>query len=230
MRRLAAPGERASARRRTCRARRRAGGRATRAPGPARCAARGTPPRASSCERASSAPSSSTPCSRRASGSAMPSRSRQRTQLVLVAHRAGRSRRAEERAAEARALLVGPVDEPHRHRRLTLRRDPPQHLDARPARSGSRRASRRSAPSRGGRRSARPGRTRPRSVNHWLPASSISSTAPVAASFARKQRSRAAPRSPSTQPAARRFRRPSARAAPRARRPCARVRVARQRS
>ena len=51
-------------------------------------------------------------------------------QLVLVAHRAGGGRRAEERAAEARALLVGPVDEPHRHRRLALRGDPPQHLDA----------------------------------------------------------------------------------------------------
>ena len=55
----------------------------------------------------------------------------QRAQLVLVAHRAGRGRRAEERAAEARALLVGPVDEPHGHRRLALRGDAPQHLDAR---------------------------------------------------------------------------------------------------
>ena len=51
-------------------------------------------------------------------------------QLVLVAHRAGGRRRAEERAPEARALLVGPVDEPHRHRRRALGGDPPQHLDA----------------------------------------------------------------------------------------------------
>ena len=39
--------------------------------------------------------------------------------------------RAEERAAEARALLVGPVDEPDRHRRRPLLGDTPQHLDRR---------------------------------------------------------------------------------------------------
>ena len=50
-------------------------------------------------------------------------------ELVLVAHRARRRRRAEQRAAEARALLVGPVDEPHGHRRLALLGDPAQHLD-----------------------------------------------------------------------------------------------------
>ena len=50
-------------------------------------------------------------------------------QLVLVGHRAAGGRRAEERAAEARALLVGPVDEPHRHRRLPVLGDPAQHLD-----------------------------------------------------------------------------------------------------
>jgi hypothetical protein len=50
-------------------------------------------------------------------------------QLVLVGHRAGRRRRAEQRAAEARALLVGPVDQAHGQRRLALLRDPPQHLD-----------------------------------------------------------------------------------------------------
>ena len=52
-------------------------------------------------------------------------------QLVLVGHRAGRRARPEERAAETRALLVGPVHEPHGHRRLALLGDPPQHLDAR---------------------------------------------------------------------------------------------------
>ena len=56
--------------------------------------------------------------------------SRSCAQLVLVAHRAGGRRRAEERAAEARALLVGPVDEPDRQRRRALLGDPPQHLDA----------------------------------------------------------------------------------------------------
>ena len=55
---------------------------------------------------------------------------RERPQLVLVGHRAGRGRRAEERPAEARPLLVGPGDEPHRHRRLALGGDAPDHLDA----------------------------------------------------------------------------------------------------
>ena len=51
-------------------------------------------------------------------------------QLVLVGHRAGRGARAEQRAPEARALLVGPVDEPHGDGRLTFLRDTAQHLDA----------------------------------------------------------------------------------------------------
>ena len=38
---------------------------------------------------------------------------RELPQLVLVGHRTGRSARPEEAAAEARALLVGPVDEAH---------------------------------------------------------------------------------------------------------------------
>ena len=50
-------------------------------------------------------------------------------QLVLVAHRAGGRRRAEERAAEARALLVRPVDEAHGQRRRPLLGDAAQHLD-----------------------------------------------------------------------------------------------------
>ncbi len=52
-------------------------------------------------------------------------------QLVLVAHRAGGRRGAEERAAEAGTLLVGPVDEPHGQRRRAFLGDPAQHLDAR---------------------------------------------------------------------------------------------------
>ena len=51
-------------------------------------------------------------------------------QLVLVGHRAGGGAGAEQRAAEARALLVGPVDEPHGDRRLALLGQPSQHLDA----------------------------------------------------------------------------------------------------
>ena len=73
-------------------------------------------------------------------------------QLVLVGHRARGRGGAEERAAEARALLVGPVDEPDGDRRRALLRDPAQHLDRRRRRSGSRRASRRSARSRCARR------------------------------------------------------------------------------
>ena len=51
-------------------------------------------------------------------------------QLVLVGHRGGGRRRAEQRAAEARALLVGPVDEPDGDRRRPLLGDPAQDLDA----------------------------------------------------------------------------------------------------
>ena len=50
--------------------------------------------------------------------------------LVLVGHRPGRRARPEERAAEARALLVGPADEPHGDRRLSILGDPPQHFGA----------------------------------------------------------------------------------------------------
>ena len=55
---------------------------------------------------------------------------RELAQLVLVGHRAGGRARAEEAAAEARALLVGPVDEPHRDRRRPFVGDAPQHLGA----------------------------------------------------------------------------------------------------
>jgi hypothetical protein len=51
-------------------------------------------------------------------------------QLFLVGHRARGRARAEQRAPEARALLVGPADEPHRDRRRAFLRDPPQHLRA----------------------------------------------------------------------------------------------------
>ena len=50
-------------------------------------------------------------------------------QLILVAHRAGSRRGAEERATEPGALLVGPVHEPHGQRRRPVLGDPPQHLD-----------------------------------------------------------------------------------------------------
>ena len=108
--------------------------------------------------------------------SATPSRVPALPQLVLVGHRARSRARAEERAPEARPLLVGPVHEPDGQRRRPLLRDPPQHLDAGHHVQRRRRASRRSAPSRCGRRSAAPAPIAPRSVNHWFPASSISSS------------------------------------------------------
>ena len=53
-----------------------------------------------------------------------------RPELVLVGHRPGRGRRAEERATEPGAFLVGPVDEAHGDRRLSLCRDSAQNFDA----------------------------------------------------------------------------------------------------
>ena len=66
----------------------------------------------------------------------------------------------------------------------------------------------------------------PPSVNHWLPASSISSTAPVGATCSRSHAARGLPGRPSTPPAGRRSRPPSARGAPRARRRCGTDRAA----
>ena len=54
-----------------------------------------------------------------------------RAQLLLVGHRAGRGGRAEERAAEACTLFVGPVDEANRQRRRPFLGEPAQHLEAR---------------------------------------------------------------------------------------------------
>ena len=56
---------------------------------------------------------------------------RQLAKLVLIGHRAGSRARAEQAAAEARALLVGPVDEAHRDGRRPLLGHAAQHLDAR---------------------------------------------------------------------------------------------------
>ena len=54
----------------------------------------------------------------------------QLTQFVLVGHRARRCRRAEQRATEAGAFFIGPVDEPDRDGRGTRLGDSPQHLRA----------------------------------------------------------------------------------------------------
>jgi hypothetical protein len=51
-------------------------------------------------------------------------------QLGLGVERAGRRRRAGQAAAEPRALLVGPVDQAQRHRRLAGLARAPQHLEA----------------------------------------------------------------------------------------------------
>ena len=54
---------------------------------------------------------------------------RELAELVLVGHRPGRCARAEQAAAEARALLVGPVDEAQGDRRRSVFRDAAQDLD-----------------------------------------------------------------------------------------------------
>ena len=52
-------------------------------------------------------------------------------ELVLVGHRAGGGARPEQRAAEARPLLVGPAHEPDGDGRRAALGDAAQHLDAR---------------------------------------------------------------------------------------------------
>ena len=100
----------------------------------------------------------------------------QRAQLVLVRHRAGGGRRAEERAPEAGALLVGPVDEPHGQRRRALLRDPPQHLgcgdDVQAAVEPAAVRNRVDMAAEHERLLAQS----PGSVHHWLPAGSTSSS------------------------------------------------------
>ena len=81
-------------------------------------------------ERDSSMRSRSTPWAASASGSAVPSRSRQPAHAVRV-ERAGAGARAEQAAAEARALLVGPVHELHGQRRRGLVGERAQHLERR---------------------------------------------------------------------------------------------------
>ena len=87
----------------------------------------------------------STPNAPSASGSETPSRSRAfRTRPGPPS--SPRPRRAEQGTAEAGTFFVGPVDEPHRHRRRpcpAIRRS----TSRRRARSGTRRASPRSGPS-----------------------------------------------------------------------------------
>ena len=90
------------------------------APGPARCAAPGRRARPSSRAPASWARSRSTPCSRTTSSRRRPSasfRSRTRSGSSVPHDRGG----AEQAAAEARALLVGPVDQRDRARRRAAR-------------------------------------------------------------------------------------------------------------
>ena len=210
MRGLAAEGD-GGARRRRCRGRRRAAGRATPAPAPARCGARGTPPRSRArraLERAVEV------------DAVLGERVRERdpvrvvalAELVLIAHGAAGRGRAEERAPEARALLVGPVDEPHRERRRPVLGDSPQHLD----RGDDVEAAVEPAAVRHGvdvpaekKRTIRLSEKR----EPLVAASSISSMAPVEATLSRSHGARA-PTSRSTRRAARRSRRRSAPAAP----------------
>src|SRR3954468_21869054 len=90
--------------------------------------------------RASSGESRSTPWPRSASGSGRaggaaggaPARLLPCAEIVLILHRAGSRGRSEEGAPEPRALLVGPVHEPHGDGRLAIGGDSPEDLDAGP--------------------------------------------------------------------------------------------------
>ena len=114
-------------------------------------------------------------------------------QLVLVGHRARGRARAEEAPAEARALLVRPVDEADGDGRRPC---------SAIRRSTSTPATTFSAPSSqppfGTESMCPPINTArsdaPRSVNHWLPASSISSSASVPSSFREPAAARFCPR------------------------------------
>ena len=65
-----------------------------------------------------------------ASGSATPSRSVSCRSSSWSRIEPAAALEPKQRASEARTLLVGPVDEPHRQRRRALGGDAPQHLDA----------------------------------------------------------------------------------------------------
>jgi hypothetical protein len=119
-----------------------------------------------------------------ASGSSTPSPVRELPQLLLVVHRPGRGARAEQAAAEARALLVGPVDEPDGDARSAFLAKAAQHLDAthhvqaavEPA------AVRYRVDVAADQQLAR---SAPAQREHWLPAWSISSSSGSPASFPR---------------------------------------------
>ena len=91
----------------------------------------------------------STPCSASTSGSLLPSLSVRPAQDVDV-ERADARRRSEQAAAEAGALLVGPVDEGDRDRRRALGGQRRAAAPGPPSRRAHRRASRPSARCRGG--------------------------------------------------------------------------------
>ena len=183
MRRLAAPREAANARHRRSRARPRAADPSTRAQAPARCAARDR-------QRHSRAASGRQAHCRARPVLAQRVRQRdsvailQRPQLRLVAHGARRGRRAEERAPEAGALLVGPRDEPQsraaRRPRRSASTSTPASTFKQPSSQPPFGTESMCPPISSARSDA------PRSVNHWLPASSISSTAPVPATRSRR--------------------------------------------
>ena len=132
---------------------------------------------------------------------------RQRAQLVLVAS----SSRPPPTSRRASGRTARPPRRPRRRGARSAAACPPRRSAAAPrprrARSGSRRASRRSGPSPCARRSASTRSDAPGSVNHWLPAASIASSAPVAATLRAATRA-PAPRCPSTRRAGRRPRRP----------------------
>ena len=200
--------------------------RALRARAPARCAARGRRPR----PRARRGPRAPRRARRRARrprpAASTPVGVAARAQLVLVGHRPRGRGRPEQRAPEARALLVGPAHEPH-GRRGRARPRPAAAAPRRPPMTFSDPSSQppfgteSMCPPISTARSEAPG-----SVNHWLPAashdlldgtpSSRERSQPRARSHVSVQATRCAP-----------FSSPVSSRARGARRPCAKGRVAR---
>ena len=128
----------------------------------------------SSCRRARRAPGRGRRRSPRARPAGDPVAVRQPAQRVLVGHRARGRGRAEQRAAEPRPFLVGPVDEPDRDGRAC----PPRRSGATPRAPATTLRQPSSQPPFGTESIWPPIRTarseRPRSVHQSLPASSRS--------------------------------------------------------
>ena len=163
----------------------RAGPRA-RAPGPARCAARGRPPSSGRCARGVAHARRARRRSRPARRGARRRRGRCSAPRRVGVEHAGGGARAEQAAAEARALLVGPVDE---RRRVSAGGSPARRARAAPPGPPSTPSAPSSQPPSGTESrwlpSASSRSERPGSVAHMLPAPSRSHVEPAARPGAR---------------------------------------------